>query len=228
MSMLLPRQEYELALAETKRLGRSLQGDDPRYRRTLRRKDVLLTVPHGAPGNDAIAPPTALSAHEQCIARGVDAGILLSVCDRYNVVDMNRPQARGTDFRNAVRRSIVEGRPEILFDIHSYPDEYPNYRGRDMVLIHTPGDTDRRFLTHYANLLKLVAIKLQIPLVVEVQDQHQPIVHDIVREARELGMPADSVALIEHNESGNAAAYGAVHAAALRALLSQRGVSRLG
>jgi hypothetical protein len=228
MSMLLPRQEYELALAEARRLGRSLRRDDPRYRRMLRRKDVLLTVPHGAPGNDAIAPPTALAAQEQCLARGVDAAILLSVCDRYNVVDMNRPQARATDFREAVRRSIRRERPHVLLDIHSYPDVYPVYTGRDIVLIHTPGDTDRSFLSLYATLLKLAAAKLEIPLVVEVQDQHQPVVHDIVKEARELGMPADSVALIEHNESGNAAAYGAVHAAALRALLSQRGVSRLG
>lgn len=225
--MLLPRQAYEAALAQVATYGTSLPGSDHRYRRMTRPRDVLLTVPHGAPGNDPIAPPTGAAIHEQCRARGVDADILMSVCDRYNVVDMNRPESRDSDFRWAVRRGI-KGRPAVLLDVHSFPDAYPRYRGRDIVLIHTPGVTDRAFLRLYGTLLKTAATAAKIPLVVEVQDQHQPVIHDIVKEARELGMPADSVMLAEHNESGSAAAYGAVHAAALRALLSIRGVGRLG
>lgn len=224
--MLLPRQEYEAALAEAKSLGRTIPESDPRYRRVLHEgpRDVVFTVPHGAPGNDAIAPPVALAAHERALEFGLDAEIILSVCDRYNIVDMNRPQSRGTDFRNAVRREILEKKPKILVDVHSFPDKYDVYKGIDIALIHTPGVTDEAFLKRYATLLKLAALTVgKKDVRVEVLRQHQPIIHDIVTEARELGMPADAVMLVEHNEGGpnglgNAPLYGRLHAMALRAM----------
>lgn len=225
--MLLPRQEYDAALAEVRRLGRALPEGDPRYRRVLRPgpRDVLLTVPHGAPGNDAIAPPVAFATRDRCVDRGLDPALVVSVCDRYLVVDMNRPASRDSDFRRAVRREIQAG-PKVLIDVHSFPDRYPAYTGRDMVLIHTPGVTDKDFLRRYVTLLNLAALKLgKGDFKAEVQDQHQPIVHDIIKEARELGMPADAVMLVEHNEGGpgelgNAPLYGALHAMALGVLLA--------
>ncbi len=84
--------------------------------------------------------------------------------------------------------------------------------------------TDKKFLTRYATLLRLASLRLKTPLVIEVQDQRQPVIHDIVAEARELGMSADSVMLAEHNEGlggiAKATTYGLVHALACKALLA--------
>lgn len=228
--MLLPRQEYEAALAEVKALGRTLPESDPRYRRVLHesQRDALLTVPHGAPGNDAIAPPVAMAAHEAALGLGLDVGLVMSVCDRYSIVDMNRPQSRKTDFRGAVRREILWKRPKVLVDVHSFPNRYDVYSGIDMVLIHTPGVTDESFLKRYAALLKIAAeLSGKKGARIEVQRQHQPVIHDIILEARELGMPADAVMLVEHNEGGpnglgNASLYGRLHAMAIRALTGKK------
>lgn len=222
--MLIPRQEYETALAEVRRLGRGLPEADRRYRHMTRPRDVLYTVPHGAPGNDAIAPEVGFAAFEQTLARGVDADIILSVCCRYGITDMNRPWSRNTNFRREVRRRIVEDKPRLVIDVHSFPDVYPGFQGRDVVLLHTKNETDKEFLRHYATLLKLASIELGQPAVIDVQDQTKPIIHDIVRESRELGIPANSTMLVEHNESGCAPLYGAMHARAVRALLAERKV----
>lgn len=220
--MLIPRQEYDAALAEVQRLGRALPETDDRFRDMTRPRDVLYTVPHGAPGNDAIAPEVGLAAIEQSRALGIDADILLSVCCRYTYVDMNRPWARKTNFRCEVRRKIKEDRPRLLVDVHSFPDAYPGFSGRDIVLLHTAGETDKDFLRHYADLLTKASVELGQKASVVVLDQTKPIIHDIVRESRELGMPANATMLAEHNESGNAALYGAMQARAVRALLAER------
>lgn len=220
--MLVPRLEYESALAEVKRVGRGIPVTDHRFRGMTRPRDVLFTVPHGAPGNDAIAPEVGLAALEQTRAAGIDSDIVLSVCCRYTFTDMNRPWSRDTNFRGEVRRRIREDKPRLVVDVHSFPDAYTGFQGRDIVLLHTKGETDKEFLRHFATLLKLASIELGQPAMVDVQDQTKPIVHDIVRESRELGVPADSTMLVEHNESGNAALYGAMLARAIKALLAER------
>ncbi len=225
--MLVPRQEYDTALAEVQRLGRALPESDDRFRDMTRPRDVLYTVPHGAPGNDAIAPEVGLAALEQSRALGIDADIIMSVCCRYTFVDMNRPWSRGTDFRREIRRRIKEDKPRLLIDVHSFPDNYPGFRGRDIVLLHTSGETDKDFLRHYADLLTKASVKLGQKAWVDVQDQTKPIVHDIVRESRELGIPANATMLAEHNESGNGALYGAMQAHAVRELLSERKIPNL-
>lgn len=210
-----PRQEYEVALAQVRKLGCTLPEDDERYRHSLKPHDVLFTVPHGAPGNDVVAAETALSAYEQSRARGLDAHILISACCRYMAKDTNRPEGRDSDFRAAVRDEIRQHRPRLLVDVHSFPDNYPHYHGRDIILIHTPDVTDLSFLRRYATLLRVAALRLGRPVVAEVQFQHQPVVHDLIREAMELGMPANSVMLAEHNESGSPTFYGLLHALAV-------------
>jgi hypothetical protein len=229
--MLLHREEYERALAQVRENGDTISEDDPRYRRILDGPlDVLYTVPHGAPGNDAIAPPVGFNAYEQSLKQGLKANLLVSVCDRYVVGDMNRPLTRDSNFRRAIRDQIHERRPRVLIDVHSYPDWYTMYSGRDIVLLHTPGVTDKDFLCFYATLLTLAGRKLGQKLWVEVQDQHQPVIHDIVGEAVELGMPADTVMLAEHNEGlggiAKATTYGLTHALAVKALLAGRPVGR--
>jgi hypothetical protein len=131
---------------------------------------------------------------------------------------MNRPASRSSPYRNAVRAAIATRTPQYLIDVHSFPDSYAAYSGRDIVILHTPGVTDRAFLERYALLLRLASINLGTPKIIEVQNQHQPVVHDIVAEARDLGMKPDKVALIEHNESGDTTAYGKMNAMAIKAL----------
>lgn len=219
MSSLTPRIEYEQALRLTEERGAAISRSDSRFRRMLDRLDVLLTVPHGAPGNDPAGPPVGLSIDERLTADGAKSLILLSTCCRYTVCDMNRPESRPTPFRAAVRDEILLRKPRFLFDVHSFPDSYEIYRGRDVVLIHTPGVTDRKFLDHYALLFKIAAARLGKKLACEVQGQHQPVVHDIITEARELGMKANTVALIENNESSDPDLLGRCHALVIRSLL---------
>ncbi len=173
---------------------------DPRLRRRLVARDVLLTVPHGAPGNDVVAPDVACPLHEQLRDRGVDSLLLVSRVCRYTEGDMNRPQARRWPYRQAVRVALKR-KPRLLLDIHSFPDDYPIYTGRDMILVHTPGVTDRAAMEEFAKRLRTGAKELDREAVIEVQDQHQDVIHDIIAEAKELGLPSESIMLIECNES---------------------------
>lgn len=191
---------------------------DPRLRKRLRARDVLLTVPHGAPRNDSVAPEVAVTAHDRLRGQGVDSVLLVSRICRYAESDMNRPAARQHPYRQAVRVALRE-HPRCFVDVHSFPNTYEVYRGRDIVLLHTPGVTDKTALEDYASRLRFAVKQLGRKARIEVQDQHQKIVHDIIKEARELGMPADRVVLAEHNESGNPALYGCLHERAIQSLL---------
>jgi len=173
---------------------------DPRLRRRLVARDVLLTVPHGAPGNDVVAPDVACPLHEQLRDRGIDSLLLVSRICRYSECDMNRPQARRWPYRQAVRVALKE-KPKLLIDVHSFPDDYHVYKGRDMVLVHTPGVTDKKCMEELATRLRAGAKDLNRKAWVEVQDQHQEVIHDIIAEAKELGLPSGSIMLIECNES---------------------------
>lgn len=196
---------------------------DPRLRRRLRARDVVLTVPHGAPGNDAVAPDVGCAAHQQLRQNGVDSVLLVSRICRYAECDMNRPQGRAHPYRCAVRVAMREKpAPKLLVDVHSFPDSYPLYSGRDVILIHTPGVTDRKFLEDFAAKMLDAAKELKRKVKVEVQNQHQDVIHDIVREARECGLPASSIMLVECNESGNPALYGVLLDRAIRSLLKER------
>jgi hypothetical protein len=181
----------------------------PRLRKKLRARDVLLTVPHGAPGNDVLAPDVACPAHEQLRERGIDSLLLLARICRYTECDMNRPQARRWPYRQAVRVAMKE-KPRLLLDVHSFPNAYPAYKGRDMVMIHTPGVTDKKAMEEFAGRLKAAAKEIGRKAVIEVQDQHQQVIHDIVTEAKELGLPSKSIMLVECNESGSPALYSAL------------------
>jgi hypothetical protein len=193
---------------------------DPRLRQKLRARDVLLTVPHGAPGNDAVAPEVGITAHERLRAHGSDSVLLVSRVCRYAEQDMNRPAARIHPYRQAVRVAL-RAKPRFFLDVHSFPNDYEHYRGRDIILLHTPRVTDKAALEDYAVRLRKAAKQLGRLVRVEVQDQHQKVVHDLIREARELGMPADRVILAEMNESGNPALYGCLHDMAIRTLLQE-------
>lgn len=173
---------------------------DRRLRRKLRARDVLLTVPHGAPGNDVVAPDVACPAHEQLRERGIDSLLLLSRICRYSECDQNRPQARRWPYRQAVRVAMKE-KPRLLLDVHSFPDSYPVYKGRDMVLVHTPGVTDKKSMEEFAARMRSAAKELDRKTWIEVQDQHQDVVHDIIAEAKEIGLPSRSIMLVECNES---------------------------
>ena len=195
---------------------------DSRLRKKLRARDVLLTVPHGAPGNDVLAPDVACPAHEQLRERGIDSLLLVSRVCRYSECDQNRPQARRWPYRQAVRVAMKE-RPRFLLDVHSFPNSYPVYKGRDLILIHTPGVTDKKAMEEFAGRLRLAASELDRKARIEVQDQHQDVIHDIVAEAREVGLPAESVMLVECNESGSPALYSALIRKAIMAMSRDKG-----
>jgi hypothetical protein len=214
-----PREEYALKRGLMEQSGASLDPSDVRFRHPLMPVDVLWTVPHGAPGNDAVAPESGLSADEHARRLGLKSLILMSVVDRYEFVDMNRPESRSTNFRKAVRETITLRRPRFVIDVHSFPDRYDRYSGRDIVVIHTPGVTDEAFARQYATLLRLAGLKLGKPIVVEAQTQHQPVQHDIINECCELDVDKKAFALVECNESGDAALYGLVNAMAVKALI---------
>lgn len=217
--MTTPREQFAQETTRAISLGLTLPQTDSRFRKLLGPLDVLWTVPHGAPGNDAIAPEVGLIADEASKALGLESLLLVSVCDRYTRVDMNRPESRQSEFRGAIREVLSMRHPRYLIDVHSFPNQYPKYSGRDIIVLHTPGVTDLAFARHFATLLKVAALKLGKRAVVEVQNQHQPVIHDIVKEAGEFGMSPKTYLLVEYNESGDGKLYGQMSALAIKSLV---------
>lgn len=211
-----PRMTYIESVDKLNNGGGSLiRINHPNFRFPTKRKDVLFTVPHGAPGNDALAPQAGLAAYENCQLFGVDADIVMSVCCRYTIVDQNRPQSRGSDFRTAIRRKILEEKPQFLVDVHSFTNLYKSWSPYDIILLHTPGLTDVNFLRRYASELEAAAKQLGRRCKTNVQLERPGIVHDILVEAHELGMKSNRIMLVEHNEAWSPALAGALHARAL-------------
>lgn len=178
--------------------------------------DCLLTVPHGAPGNDVAAVPVARALHQRLRAAGLASALLINRVDRLDFMDGNREESRGTPFREAID-ALVPVR--LLLDMHSFPDNFPRYTGKDMVLLHTPGVQELDFLEDYAERLRVSAAVLgHGELVVEVMAHQFP--DDVVERAVALGQPSSANMLIEHNEQGDCALYACVHELAVRSLFA--------
>jgi hypothetical protein len=185
--------------------------------------DVVLTVPHGAPGNDVAGPPVARSLHRRLRAAGLASLLLINRVDRLEYVDGNRRESRGTPFREAVRQVLPA---RLLIDCHSFPDTYPRYSGKDIVLLHTPGVQEVGFLDNYRELLLAAAAELGHLNEFEVVVLPHQYPDDIVEQAVELGQPKDSNMLAEHNEQGDPNLYAAIHELAVRALFHSREAQR--
>jgi len=102
-------------------------------------REVLITIPHAF--NDGVEDghdtdfKAADSANEIGMhlgRKGIDATVLKGDIDR-DKVDLNREISQFTPFHIALDE-VLESSPDILLDIHSYPEDYPVWRGYDVIL----------------------------------------------------------------------------------------------
>lgn len=178
--------------------------------------DILLTVPHGNPADDKLAPAVADSLYAKLQAKGFSAKLLGNMLSRH-IVDANRPVGRSLPFRVGVRKEVQFG-AKLLIDVHSYPLSAPEYRGDDIVLLRTPQIQDMVFYKRYVLLLNSVAQELGIPSFSAVIAPAKK-VDDLVIEAFELGQPSNALMLAEHKEDGDPDLYAHIHAEAIQRLL---------
>ena len=180
--------------------------------------DVLLTVPHGAPGNDLNAPPVARALAEALRSKGAQVELLISECCRYTTADMNRAEGRGSDFRNAIAEVVTDLNPQLVIDVHSYPGDIARFAGQDIVLLHTEGLQDREWLCEYARELAKTE-----GLNVCVQPSEYP--SDLCEQVRELGVAPNRIMLAEHNNDGDPGLYAEAHARVIERMLLDRMLS---
>jgi len=125
---------------------------------------------------------------------------------------MNRPQTRGTNFRNKVERAMSEG-ADFLLDIHSYPDSTESpFQGLDIVILNSypklQGTIPSIYYTKTKRIAKQYGLKVDL--------QSATLENDIVKQAIEYEIPA---VLVEHNELGPPETYALIHLDVLRELL---------
>ena len=182
--------------------------------------DVLLTVPHGAPGNDRGAPAVAHALHERLDTRGLKVRTLISKTCRYKAFDMNRGEARGSHFRSEVRKAIELDRPEIHIDVHSFPDQIPRFGHQDIVLLHgfEHPDSDKPLqdlaaLRTYAKLLCVPGVAA----CVQPSEYPNDLCQDVILTA---GQARDRCILAEHFDEGDPEVYAAAHVQAITQVLT--------
>lgn len=189
--------------------------------------DTIITVPHGARGNDVLGPPVGQLLHRRLAEVGWSSKVFISRADRLDRVDMNRVEGRGSQFRKAVAETLANERPRYLVDCHSFPDYHEPYEHADIVLLETPGLTDRVFLETYTAALNTMAAVSGLAVgpgqdfFATIKPAQFP--DDVLIQAAELGQPASSFFLAEHNESGDPALFAAAHAGALTMFLRKLG-----
>lgn len=176
--------------------------------------DCLLTVPHGAPGNDVAAPLVARALHRRLRDAGYSSLLLLNRVDRLEVADGNRPEARELPFRKMILEHVPA---KLLIDVHSFPDHAERYHGKDIVLLHTERVQTVKFLELYARYLRAAAEVLGArSAVVEIMEhQHTD---DVVEEAVRHGQKTNANMLAEHNEQGDCSLYATMHELAVASL----------
>jgi len=178
---------------------------------------VLITVPHGAPGNDATAPAVGRAIHEELRHLGIDSRLLISRCCRYDRADMNRPEGRGAQFRRRVAEVVERDRPALLLDVHSFPNDYARFQGEDITLLRSCQEEE--FLREYARGLHETALEMMRPITVGVLPSAYP--NDVCAEAVELGHPTSALVLAEHRDGGDPELFGSVHAQVIARTLGE-------
>jgi hypothetical protein len=168
------------------------------------------------------APLVARALHEFLSRAGYAVVLVISPADRLDVVDMNRPQSRGTKFRDEVAKFLAY-KPKLHIDVHSFPDYYPLYAGQDVVLLYTEELQDEAWLPQYARLLVAAAESCGLTGFNVMVAPHQHM-DDVVAHGVELGVALDANMLAEHNEGRrDPVFYGLIHAKAIEALFKARG-----
>jgi hypothetical protein len=175
--------------------------------------NILLTVPHSVcdsiKDKDNINHSCDSSAHESAILlcksfinKGIDCICLASNEFRYKH-DLNRKESRKTEYRNTLRTIMKTKNPDILLDIHSYPNNYmdeardANMFKKDEIppdIILLKGKLDRSYKNNslseslYRNLKNN---NINVKIIKDID------VLDIINEASEINIPG---ILIEINE----------------------------
>lgn len=188
--------------------------------------DVVLTVPHGNPGEDRSALDVARVLDLKLTDSGFDTAMLATLYSRKKG-DANRPETRGRPFRKAIDEVLKKKKGTKLFiDVHSFRPMSKRFAGKDIVLLHTEGLQDIAFLKHYAFLLRKAARKKRYKdFLVRVEPARKP--NDVCQQARDFGVACDSIMLAEHNDlddsMGSAHYYAPLHLFAIKHLAKERG-----
>lgn len=188
--------------------------------------DVVLAVPHGHPEEDRAALPVADRLNDLLVRAGYKTALIATKYSRKKS-DGNRPESRGRPFRKAISEELESnGGTRLFIDVHSFKPWSTRFHGKDMAILHTPGLQAAWSLYEYARILRAVA-KLNSfdGFVVTVERAKRP--NDVCEQARSLGVRADSLMLIEHNDldmpKSAGHLYAPVHFEAISALFLARG-----
>jgi hypothetical protein len=177
---------------------------------------ILLTVPHGGPGNDTGAAPVAKALHRLLRRAGLEVRTIINRQPREDV-DMNRPVGRGSAFRNAIGVLVQKDTVGLFIDVHSFPAGDTRFGDRDIVLLSTEDIQEPAFYRRYVELLREGAEKLGCADV-DVAVMPAEYVDDVVIHANELGQPPSRLMLVEHNADGPADLYAGMHLYAIGAI----------
>lgn len=175
-------------------------------------RKILLTVPHGSPYiNDVAAPPVAEKLSNLLTEANIWHETFINT-DPRSTVDMNRPQSRGTEYRNKIDSALRHRDVGLLLDIHSFPSETGSpFKGFDMVVLGSYEKLQESFPQMYRELLCTLYPKNGVRVGVMKAD----VENDVVKRSYEFGVPA---VLIEHDECGPLGKYAYLHFLALKTM----------
>jgi hypothetical protein len=123
-------------------------------RRVAKQHDIIITVPHATPEPgkkevhtwDFSAETFANAISEAFGNRHVDhlnrkvRSIVLPATTNRMELDMNRPWSRRSDWRREIYSYLSDPmgcgtQPPVVIDVHSYPGDYPGFRGFDVAFL---------------------------------------------------------------------------------------------
>lgn len=118
------------------------------------KKKILLTVPHGCvsePNCDFKADLIAAKTFEILAAEQFpyELEVLINKLPR-SIIDMNRPEARGTSFRKEID-DIIKENDIILFDVHTFPNGTNNWFF-EVGVFDLPPRKDNKFIKQLVSL----------------------------------------------------------------------------
>ena len=176
--------------------------------------NILLTVPHGGLDgfiNDVAAIPVAKTLSSLLTEHGIAHDLLINSEPR-SMVDMNRKESRGTQYRETIDSVLREGNVDFLLDIHSYPSTVSSmFRGYDMIPLESYKEQGN-LPKMYAKMLMTLYPKSGLAITTMKADNE----NDVVKRAYEFGVPA---VLVEHDECGPVTQYAYLNFLAIKSIV---------
>lgn len=159
------------------------------------KKKIIFTVPHGCltstkncdKNADLIATKTATILASECEACS-EISVHINQTPR-EVVDMNRREGRGTDFRELVDAEI-EDHDVIIFDTHTFPSSAWDWWDTDIGVFNLPKKRDDELAEFLVEEFKKSKFRVK-----KISGASQ---NDIVQTVNDLG---DDAILIEFNQN---------------------------